>query len=90
MSSRTQANDLEKLADMYTEGNYGKTKCDILETSRGFANLTFDGTIDLGYIVTANVTLDNVYASYTQLLLTVSGNGPDVYIRYDKCVYHIV
>lgn len=78
---RKNASDLDDLAKQYEEPNYGNTTCIINETSRGIANLTFEEGIQQGYIVAVNVTLDKVFAEYTQLTMTVDGNSPDIYIR---------
>ncbi|XP_052071968.1 uncharacterized protein LOC127710241 [Mytilus californianus] len=78
---RINASDLDDLAKKYEEHDYGDTPCIINETSRGIANLTFEEGIQQGYIVTVNVTLDKVFAKYTQLTMTANGSNPDIYIR---------
>lgn len=81
MTFRITANDSEVLSANYANKNYQPEPCDITEISRGFANLTFNDINGFGYIVTVNVTLDTVYALYTQLIMAINSNGPDVYIR---------
>lgn len=76
---RTNATDLDDLAEKYENGNYTTTPCILDEISRGIANLTLESV--QGYIISVNVTSDTVFADYTQLTMAIDGNAPDIYIR---------